>query len=92
MSVRVPIADVRRMLKKCAPGFTERLATHSRVFHLSERCYPSFPKHDEIDIGHVVKLIGTLEIEWACAQSVIPQLAGRKPRGQGPAAKAAAPS
>lgn len=55
------------MLADCAPDTTWRLATHCRVFTRGLLKYPSFPKHDNVEIGHVRKLVRNLGIDEACA-------------------------
>jgi hypothetical protein len=56
MSASVSYADVERMLRACAPGFTVRRTTHSRSIRYGNLVYPSFPKHDEIELGYVRKM------------------------------------
>ena len=61
------------MLNVCAPGFTWRLATHCRIIAHKDKTYRSFPKQDNIEIGHVRKLarfLGVLD----CAKEHIPSL------------------
>lgn len=56
MSASVPFADMRKMLDKCAPGYTIRLANHSHVVTYNGRVYPSIPKFDNIEVGHIRKM------------------------------------
>jgi len=56
MSVSYAFADVVRMLDKCAPGYAIRLATHSRVVTWNKSSYPSLPKADKIEVGHIRKM------------------------------------
>lgn len=44
------------MLKECAQGATVRVSTHSRVVSYGDRSYPSLPKHDNIEVGHIRKM------------------------------------
>ena len=74
MSVSASFRDVERALTHCAEGFTIRLSTHSRVIHYNGRVYPAFPKHSEIEMGHIRKMIRHLQIDWDCASRYIPNL------------------
>jgi hypothetical protein len=62
------------MLDECAKGSTWRLATHSRVVTYGEKYYRSLPKFDEIELGHIRKLVRHLGIDKACANKHIPGL------------------
>jgi hypothetical protein len=57
MSVSVSYSDVERMLKDCAPGFTVRMATHSRVVSFGNLVFRDLPKFPEIEIGHIRKMV-----------------------------------
>jgi hypothetical protein len=74
MSASVAFGDVERMLEKCAAGFTLRLATHSRVVVFNGRTYPSLPKFDKIELGHIRKMVRHLQINRDCASKYVPQL------------------
>jgi hypothetical protein len=56
MSASVRYADVERMLEACAPGFTVRRTTHGRSICYGGKTYRNFPKHDDIELGHVRKM------------------------------------
>lgn len=56
MSASIRYAEVERMLKDCAPGFEVRLSTHGRVFTYGGMIYRDFPKHQEIELGHIRKM------------------------------------
>jgi len=56
MSASVAFKDIVKMLEKCAPGHTIRLANHSRVIKYNNTSYPSFPKFDNIELGHIRKM------------------------------------
>jgi hypothetical protein len=56
MSASVAFTDIVKMLEKCAPGHTIRLANHSRVIKWNNTYYPSFPKFDKIEVGHIRKM------------------------------------
>ncbi len=44
------------MMQVCAPGFSWRLANHSRVFTYNDMVYRSFPKQNDIERGHIRKM------------------------------------
>ena len=56
MSKSIGYDDVIRMLEKCAPGYTIRLANHSRVVTYNNLVYPSLPKFPNLEIGHIRKM------------------------------------
>ena len=56
------------MLDDCAPGHGIRLATHSRVITYNGRVYRTFPKFDNIELGHVRKMVRYLGIDKDCAE------------------------
>jgi hypothetical protein len=56
MSATVAFDDVIKMLDKCAAGYTIRLANHSRVIKFGGTSYPSLPKFDKIEVGHIKKM------------------------------------
>jgi hypothetical protein len=56
MSASVAFDDILKMLEKCAPGYTVRLANHSRVITFNNKVYPSLPKFDKVEIGHIRKM------------------------------------
>ena len=68
MSASVALKDVERMLNQCAPGHTIRLANHSRVVKFEGKCYRSLPKFDDIELGHIRKMVRHLGIE-ECAKA-----------------------
>ena len=72
MSATVSFDDVLRMLKECAPGFTWRLATHSRVICYNGRVFRAFPKHSHIELGHIRKMVRYLGIDRTCVAKYIP--------------------
>ena len=67
MSASTPLSKVEKMLKECAPGYTIRLANHSRVIHFGGKVYRTFPKADPVENGHIRKLVRFLGIDTACA-------------------------
>jgi hypothetical protein len=74
VSASARYADISRMLEESAPGSTVRLATHSRVVKFNGKTYPTLPKHDTLELGHVRKMVRFLEIPRDCAQKHIPGL------------------
>jgi hypothetical protein len=66
MSASTSFSAIEKMLKQCAPGYTIRLATHSRVIHFGDKMFRTLPKFDSIENGFVRKLARSLDIE-ACA-------------------------
>lgn len=74
MSATVSFADVIRMLEDCTPGFTSRLATHSYVIKWGGRIYRSLPKHDNLELGYIRKLVRSLQINPECANKHFPGL------------------
>jgi hypothetical protein len=67
MSASASFDDVKRMLDECAPGYTLRLANHSRVVTFNGKVYRSLPKHKNVELGHVRKMIRHLGINQECA-------------------------
>lgn len=71
MSASTPFSQIERVLKECAPGYTIRLATHSRVIHFKGKLFRTLPKHDPVENGYVRKLFRTLGIT-SCAAKLLP--------------------
>jgi hypothetical protein len=72
MSASTALSKVEKMLNECAPGYKIRLANHSRVIHFGGKVYPTFPKHDPVENGHIRKLVRFLGINTACASRHLP--------------------
>jgi len=68
MSVTVPYADVLRMLEECAEGFDIRRTTHGYRVKWNGQCFPDIPKFDDIQIGHIRKMVRHLGINKDCAK------------------------
>lgn len=68
MSATARYSDIQRMLENCARGFTVRLATHSRVVTFNGRVYRTLPKFDNVELGHIRKMVRHLEINADCAR------------------------
>ena len=71
MSASTSLSQVLKMLDECAPGYTIRLATHSRVIQFGSKVYRRFPKHDPVENGHIRKMVRFFEIT-ACASKHLP--------------------
>jgi hypothetical protein len=71
MSASTHLSSVIKMLDECAPGYTIRLANHSRVIQFGTKGYRTFPKHDPMENGHVRKLVRFLGI-MPCASKHLP--------------------
>jgi hypothetical protein len=71
MSASTSLSEVVKILDECAPGYTIRLANHSRVIHFNGMLYRTFPKHDPVENGHVRKLVRFFGIS-ACASKHLP--------------------
>jgi len=68
MSVSVSFADVLRMLEHCANGFDIRRTTHGRRVAYNGKVFPDVPKFDDIQIGHIRKMVRHLGINQECAR------------------------
>jgi len=66
----IPFAAVERMLDHCAPGHDIQLKTHFRTIRWNKLTYPTFPKHAEIEPGHVKKMARVLGI-LSCARQYL---------------------
>ena len=73
MSASTGLSEVLKMLDHCAPGYTIRLANHSRVIIFADKVYRTYPKHDPTENGHVRKLVRFFGIE-ACASKYLPDV------------------
>ena len=71
MSASTPLSTVLKILDQCAPGYSIRLANHSRVIHYGGEVYRNFPKHDPVENGHIRKLVRFFGIE-TCAAKHLP--------------------
>jgi hypothetical protein len=68
MSVSVPYNDIVRMLEECAPGADIRRTTHARRVAWNGKLFPDLPKFDDIQIGHIRKMVRHLGIKKECAE------------------------
>jgi hypothetical protein len=71
MSASVPFREVERMLKDCAPGSTWRVGTHFRQIYHGGKVYRTFPKADNIHVGHINKIIRFFALDKQCASKHI---------------------
>ena len=58
------------MLDSCAPGWSVEPAPHFRRIKANGRTYPSLPKHDEIEAGHIRKMARHLGILECAKESI----------------------
>ena len=68
MSASVSLKNVLKMLDDCAPGYTVRLATHSRVVQYQGKTFRKLPKFGEIELGHLRSMIRQLGIKECAAK------------------------
>jgi hypothetical protein len=68
MSASVAYSDILRMLEKCAVGSNVRLATHSRVVSYNGKVFRDLPKFQNIELGHIRKMVRHLGIDPDCAK------------------------
>lgn len=81
MSETASVKDLQEMLKNCAPGFTSRNTTHALQIKYNGKSYPSLPSYQNIELGHIRKMVRTLEINKECANKYIPgQFKVEKPK------------
>jgi hypothetical protein len=59
--------DVCAMLKECAPKYKIELKTHNYFVYYNNLTYPSLPKYNEVEAGHVKKMTRSLGI-YECAK------------------------
>lgn len=67
---QVPFDKVLKMLGACANGFSLREYLHSYCIRFNGKTYPSLPKKNQIDRGHVKKMARHLGI-MDCAASFL---------------------
>jgi len=65
------------MLGVCAQGYRIEMKLHFRWVYLNGLIYRTLPKHDEIEMGHVRKMIRFLGIDPDCAKKNLAALGGR---------------
>lgn len=60
--------EILKMLEACATGFKIELKTHNFFVYFGGLTYPSLPKYDEVEAGHVKKMSRALGI-YPCAKA-----------------------
>jgi hypothetical protein len=73
LSALVGWKAIQKMLDICAPGWSWELAPHYRRILANGRVYPDLPKYDEIENGHVRRMVRHLGIA-DCAKKEIETL------------------
>jgi len=71
MSASMPFKRVQDMLDDCAKGSSWRFSNHFRMVKFNGKVYPTLPKADTIELGHIRKMIRSLEIDRDCARKYI---------------------
>ena len=71
---QVPQKKIWDMLDECAPGWNKNETDHFICLRWKSRTYPSFPKHPQVDIGHIRKMVRELGVDKACSQKQIEAL------------------
>jgi hypothetical protein len=69
MSVSVAFSDVMRMLENCAKGSDIRRTTHGKRVEYNHRVYMDLPKHENLFIFEIRKMVRHLGIDKDCARS-----------------------
>jgi hypothetical protein len=64
----VKFKAILEMLKDCAPGFDVQEKLHFRWILYGGKTYHEFPKHSDVPVGHLKKMIRFLEINLDCAK------------------------
>lgn len=74
------LSDINRMLKKCAPGSSIRLAKHRRVVdHNGRTAYLEKGDHKadpSIRLRSVWQVVLQLDLDRGCVERLVPALAG----------------
>lgn len=76
----IPLADVLEMLKQCALGHHVREKPHHYWVTYNGQTFTGLPKggHGQskprIEIGHIKKMIRSLEVDMECAKKMLPIL------------------
>jgi hypothetical protein len=84
MSVTAKLGVVQKLLEKCAPGHEIRPTTHFFSVSYKGKLFRTLPTYENIELGHIRKMVRALEIDKNCANSHIPNLFNIKdaPSGQ----------
>jgi hypothetical protein len=68
MSAYVAYTTLVRMLDNCAAGYDIRRTTHGRLITFNNKAFRDLPKYDDIEIGHIRKMVRHLGIDKDCAR------------------------
>ena len=90
MSATASLTDVHKMLENCAPGHTIRNTTHFLKVQYKGKTFPALPSYNNIELGHIRKMVRTLEINKECANKHIPGLFKKEKPTSDPPSEAAA--
>ena len=71
MSASAKFSLVKKMLKRCADGYTIRTARHYRIVNYDGQTFRTLPKHDNIELGHIRSMVRHLGINKECASEYI---------------------
>jgi hypothetical protein len=74
MSASASFDDVHALLSDCAAGFSIRNTTHFLKVEFNGRTFPDLPSYKKIELGHIRKMVRTLQINKECANKHIPGL------------------
>jgi hypothetical protein len=74
MSASASLSDLLALLSNCAPGHTLRNTTHALKVQYNGKSSPALPSYNDIELGHIRKMVRTLEINKECANKYIPGL------------------
>jgi len=71
MSATASLSDVHDLLVNCAPGHSIRNTTHFLKVQYKGKTYPALPSYNDIELGHIRKMVRALEISKECANKYI---------------------
>lgn len=74
MSVTASLEDILKLLKACAAGHDIRPTTHYFRVKYKGLVFPDLPTYQNVEIGHIRKMVRALGIDKACANAHIPGL------------------
>ena len=72
MSAIARFREVEEMLRNCAKGHDIQLKEHFRQVRYEGRTYPTLPKKNQIEVGHVRRMVRHLNIDRDCAKKFLP--------------------
>ena len=62
------------MLDNCAPGHSIRNTTHFLKVQYNGKTFPDLPSYNNIELGHIRKMVRSLVINKECANKHVPGL------------------